>query len=204
MAEEKEPSQLERISSKVHDAWVEWTKHIQRRVKPVWRERWKKLFVDYDELPEVEKSKDRKFARRIQKVIKSSASDPREIGRLIGIKWHEEKYKPSDLRKGMKVEEEHGSGSNDPRTNVIFDDPGTRARITLAHLKEDPKYYDKLKKIEKHSSAYELGYQLAKRAYVWDDDEEDRFTPTEWARLKREGKVRGTEARKFSRTRMRE
>lgn len=73
MAGTESKSQLERISSEVHDAWVEWTKHITRRVKPVWRERWKKLFVDYDELPEFEKAKDRKFARRIQKVIKSSA-----------------------------------------------------------------------------------------------------------------------------------
>lgn len=89
---DKKPSQLERISSEVHDAWVEWTKHIQRRVKPVWRERWKKLFVDYDELPEFEKAKDRKFARRIQKVIKSGAEEQEkmrkksyELGRALVV-----------------------------------------------------------------------------------------------------------------------
>ena len=80
---DKTPSKLDRISSEIHDAWVEWTKHIQRRVKPVWRERWKELWVDYDELSEEEKEKDRVFARRIQRVVKQSR-DAYELGLELG------------------------------------------------------------------------------------------------------------------------
>jgi hypothetical protein len=75
---------LERISEQVHDAWTEWTKQIQRRVKPVWRERWRELWVPYDELSEEEKDKDRKFARKIQTVVKSGGhSFAFELGRTL-------------------------------------------------------------------------------------------------------------------------
>lgn len=43
----------------------------------------------------------------------------------------------SALQKGIKVEKEHTSKEDIAR------------QIALAHLGEDPKYYDKLKKIEK-------------------------------------------------------
>ncbi len=69
----KKDSQLEQISARVHDAWVSWAQQIQRRVKPIWRERWKKLYTHYDNLPEVEKEKDREFGRDIQEVIKKDA-----------------------------------------------------------------------------------------------------------------------------------
>lgn len=77
-------SQLERISAKVHDAWVSWSKQIQRRVKPVWRERWRDLWVDYDELPEVEKEKDRIWARKIVKETKKESSFVYELGKYLG------------------------------------------------------------------------------------------------------------------------
>lgn len=52
-----------------------------------------------------------------------------------------------DLRKGMKVELEHGKINK--RTNVSNDDPMITAKIALAHLFEDPEYYVKLKTMEK-------------------------------------------------------
>lgn len=185
----KEPSQLERISSEVHDAWVEWAKHISRRVKPVWRERWKKLYVDYEELPEVEKKKDRVFARKIQKVVKSSAC-PRELGKSIGIEWRKEQYKPKDLREGMQVEEEHGPGAGDPRVDVTKGSKKRTAQIALAHLEEDPDYYEKLEKMEsgsQKSGAYRLGQLAAKTAI--DADEESYYDPKKWKELKQKGKI---------------
>lgn len=46
---------------------------------------------------------------------------------------------PKQVAKGIKVEMEH--------TN----DPAIAREISYDHLREDPKYYDKLEKIEKHS-----------------------------------------------------
>jgi len=76
--------QLERIADQVHRIWVEWTKQVSRRVKPVWRERWRRLWIEYDRLPESEKDKDRKFARKIQRVVKSSSfSTAYKLGRQL-------------------------------------------------------------------------------------------------------------------------
>ena len=87
---EKKKSPLEIISEGIHDAWTEWTKHIQRRVKPVWRDRWEKLWVDYDELPADEKEKDRVFARKIQRDLKKKASFARQLGFALAKRAVEE------------------------------------------------------------------------------------------------------------------
>ena len=47
---------------------------------------------------------------------------------------------------GLEVEFEHGS--HDSQTNVTNDDPVLTAKIALAHLKELPDYYTRLKKME--------------------------------------------------------
>lgn len=63
--------------------------------------------------------------------------------RVLSIKSLAKKHNVSEeeidraLRKGVKVEHEHTTKIEVAR------------RIALAHLAEDPKYYDKLKKIEK-------------------------------------------------------
>lgn len=80
---EKQTPQLERISAKVHDAWVSWSKQIQRRVKPVWRERWRDLWKPYDQLPEDEKEKDRVWGRKIVKTVKK-ASFAYQLGIKLG------------------------------------------------------------------------------------------------------------------------
>jgi hypothetical protein len=46
----------------------------------------------------------------------------------------------------MEVEFEHGR--HDPQTNVTNDDPVLTAKIALAHLKELPDYYTRLKRME--------------------------------------------------------
>lgn len=51
-------------------------------------------------------------------------------------------FNKNNIRKGMKVEREHTS------------DPAIAREIAKDHLKEDPKYYQKLEKIEKKASAH--------------------------------------------------
>lgn len=52
-----------------------------------------------------------------------------------------EKYDREQLKKGLEVEKEH------------TDDPKVALKIAMDHLKEDPKYYDKLQKagLEEHN-----------------------------------------------------
>lgn len=58
-----------------------------------------------------------------------------------------DEYHMDQVIKGMKVEMEHGAMyGND--TNVTGNDPVMTLQITLAHLKEDPYYYDKLEIVE--------------------------------------------------------
>ena len=75
----KGPSQLECLSDQLHKLWMGWAKAVQGEVSPVRAKRWKKLFVAYDKLPEVEKDKDRKLARRVQKVVKLGAEQPGDV-----------------------------------------------------------------------------------------------------------------------------
>jgi hypothetical protein len=60
------------------------------------------------------------------------------------------KYKvPKDqLRIGVKVEKEH-DGPMGKDTDVVGSKEDV-VKIAVAHLREDPKYYTKLKKIEDH------------------------------------------------------
>lgn len=55
------------------------------------------------------------------------------------------------FRKGLGVELEHGSEATKEgiNANVTKDDPIKTGKIALAHIKEYPKYYDGLEKMEK-------------------------------------------------------
>lgn len=71
--------------------------------------------------------------------------DARAIGDRLGVDWA--RVSLDQLEKGMRVEmEEHGSGH--PDTDVIGSDPVKAAKIALAHLREIPDYYDRLKDME--------------------------------------------------------
>lgn len=65
------------------------------------------------------------------------------LKKKIKIDW--DQIDEKELKMGIKVELEHGSRF--PATNVTNDDYLKTAKIALAHLLEDPKYYTKLKKI---------------------------------------------------------
>lgn len=75
-----------------------------------------------------------------------SAEEARRLGSEIGIDWASAPFDVDQFRMGMEVEFEHGS--HDPQTNVTNDDPLLTAKIALAHLKELPDYYTRLKKME--------------------------------------------------------
>lgn len=71
--------------------------------------------------------------------------DARMIGINLGIKW--DKFDAEQFRMGLNVELEHGRRNMD--TNITDDDLQLTGKIALAHLREYPDYYDRLKKMEK-------------------------------------------------------
>jgi hypothetical protein len=77
----------------------------------------------------------------------------KEIGEKIGIKWDEAKFSPKDLMQGIEVELEHGTV--DQETNITNDNLEQTAKIAWAHLKENPKYYILLAKMESGSTMNE-------------------------------------------------
>ena len=75
-----------------------------------------------------------------------TADEARSIGEQIGIDWDTAPFDVEQFRMGMDVELEHGS--HDPQTDVTGSDPVVTGKIALAHLKEFPDYYTRLKKME--------------------------------------------------------
>jgi len=80
---------------------------------------------------------------------KFTTEEAKWAGEQIGIDWQE--YDIEQFRIGLEVELEHGS--IDPVTNVTNDDLTITAKIALAHLKEIPDYYTRLKKMEADAKA---------------------------------------------------
>ena len=60
-------SLLEDLSKIEHDQWIEWSKAVADEVSTERKERWKKLWIPYDELSEESKEQDRIYARKIMK-----------------------------------------------------------------------------------------------------------------------------------------
>lgn len=80
---------------------------------------------------------------------KFTTEEAKWAGEQIGIDWQE--YDIEQFRMGLEVELEHGLV--DPVTNVTNDDLTMTAKIALAHLKEIPDYYTRLKKMENEAEA---------------------------------------------------
>lgn len=74
------------------------------------------------------------------------------IARRLGINFNNEKFNLEQFRMGLDVELEHGRRS--PGTNVTGDNPILTGKIALAHLREFPDYYTRLKKLEEEAKAY--------------------------------------------------
>lgn len=73
-----------------------------------------------------------------------TSDEARALGVAIGINFDEVDLE--QFRMGLAVELEHGS--HDLETNVTNDDLTITSKITWAHLKEIPDYYDRLTKME--------------------------------------------------------
>jgi hypothetical protein len=69
----------------------------------------------------------------------------------IGLDFDEVAFDLEQFRRGMEVELEHGS--HDPMTNVTNDDPIITGKISWAHLREMPDYYDRLDAMEAEAEA---------------------------------------------------
>jgi len=78
-----------------------------------------------------------------------TADEARAIGESIGADWSSVSL--DELRIGLSVELEHGT--RDPQTDVTHDDLALTGKIALAHLKEIPDYYTRLKNMEADAGA---------------------------------------------------
>lgn len=81
---------------------------------------------------------------------KFTTEEAKKIGKKLGVSF--ENFTIEQYCDGMNVELEHGA--RDPETNVTNDDPIMTGKIALAHLKEFPDYYIRLKKLEKEASEH--------------------------------------------------
>lgn len=73
-----------------------------------------------------------------------SIEEAKRIGDQLNIDWNVVDI--NEFLMGLNVELEHGS--RDANTNISNSDPILTGKIALAHLKELPDYYTRLKKIE--------------------------------------------------------
>jgi len=73
-----------------------------------------------------------------------TADEARSIGGSLGVDWS--LISIDEFRMGLAVELEHGA--HDPQTDVTHDDLTLTGKIALAHLKEIPDYYTRLRKME--------------------------------------------------------
>ncbi len=79
-----------------------------------------------------------------------SLTEAKRIGEQLGLDWKD--FDVEQFRYGMEVELEHGT--RDPETNVTNDDLLTTGKIALAHLREFPDYYVRLKRMEEEAEKY--------------------------------------------------
>jgi len=79
-----------------------------------------------------------------------SKEEAKAIGDRLGINW--EKVDLDEFWMGLGVELEHGA--RDPETNVTDNDEVQTAKIALAHLREFPDYYTRLKRLEAEADEY--------------------------------------------------
>ncbi len=80
---------------------------------------------------------------------KFTSEEAKWTGDQLGIDWN--KFDIEQFRMGLEVELEHGT--IDPVTNITNDDLTMTAKIALAHLKEIPDYYTRLKKMEEEAGS---------------------------------------------------
>ena len=80
-----------------------------------------------------------------------STNAAKTLGDSLGVDW--DKVDMSQFKLGLSVEAEHDDGG---KLDVVDTDKDL-AKIVLAHLKEIPNYYTKLKKVEEDAPANSVG-----------------------------------------------
>lgn len=65
-----ENKMLEQLAELEHKQWMEWSQSVAPEVSKERRKRWEKLWVPYKDLSEEMKEEDRKYARKILKILK--------------------------------------------------------------------------------------------------------------------------------------
>src|SRR5437773_8470401 len=75
---------------------------------------------------------------------RTTVEEAKRVGDAIGVDLT--RFDLEQFRFGMDVEFEHGA--SDPQTDVTHDDPILTGKIALAHMKEFPDYYERLKQME--------------------------------------------------------
>ena len=78
---------------------------------------------------------------------RTTLDEARQVGDEIGVDWN--RFDLEQFRSGIDVEYEHGK--RDPQTDVTGDDPVVTGKIALAHMKEFPDYYDRLRRMEQEA-----------------------------------------------------
>jgi len=68
---------VERLAELEHEQWIAWSKSLVEKEKlSVQRvERWKNLWIPYDQLPEEEKEHDRKWAKKVILILKGKEGE---------------------------------------------------------------------------------------------------------------------------------
>jgi len=93
--------------------------------------------------------------KRLTKSIKVSPlfteKDAKKLGKYFHINFKVVPFK--EWQHGFNVELEHGSKFGS-LTNISNDNPKVTAKIAIAHLKEDPRYYYYLNKMESAREKY--------------------------------------------------
>lgn len=87
--------------------------------------------------------------------IRFTQQDACKFSKMMGLDLSYELFNLEDLTYGINVELEHGKV--DPQTNVTGNDLLKTGKIALAHLREFPDYYRRLKKMESEGEAYWKG-----------------------------------------------
>jgi DNA-binding ferritin-like protein len=105
--------------------------------------------------------------------IKRSEEDEHEdqIPGGLGDKAKREDFDKDQIDKGLKIEQEH------------TDDPAIALEISFDHLTEDPAYYDKLEKVEKHAA---IGDKAAPSVEHLFRDDPKRYELTQFVKSKRD------------------
>ncbi len=73
-------------------------------------------------------------------MTKFTLEQAKALAKELKVDFEKAGFTPAEFLEGLHIELEHGLV--DPATNVTGDDPLITAKIVMAHLNENPMYYD--------------------------------------------------------------